>query len=183
MIAAGYMYKMVARQPDWLKAPDVDDIYSVSGCVSPPFTDYVSLWRHNGYWLFDRPAIMRDIAEEQGIDLSAATLFYFEVFEEEFDEESGLWSPFAPDPSFTTAVAPPAASRLEGYDAVTFTVRTSPECSPLSCNNVAGSVGVNRHCLFRSLDQAKSAVQDETFKDCEPGPFRIFAVHTVAEVG
>ena len=53
----------------------------------------------------------------------------------------------------------------------------SPGCSPLSCNGLAAGVTVNRHCLFESFEQAKRSL--EAFNHSEPGPFRIFAVHTL----
>jgi hypothetical protein len=55
MIPVGYMAKRVCRTPDWLGAPHVIDVYSVSGCISENFADYIQYWRHNGYWLFDSP--------------------------------------------------------------------------------------------------------------------------------
>jgi hypothetical protein len=54
MIPAGYMAKRVYKRPDWLKAPHVAEIYSVSGRISEDFADYINYWKHNGYWYFDR---------------------------------------------------------------------------------------------------------------------------------
>ena len=179
MTPAGYMLKAVARKPDWLKAPLVDDVYSVSGHVSPYFADYVQYWKHNGYWLFDSPAVMREIAREHAIDPAGAMLFYYEVFEEEFDEDAKAWAAFAPDASLPTQVERPKSPRLEGYDVATFWARTSPECSPLSCNSLAEHLPVNRHCLLASLDEAKRALEGGKFDKSEPGPFRIFAVYTL----
>jgi len=179
MIPAGYMLKHVARRPAWLKAPLVDDIYSVSGCVSANFADYVPYWKHNGYWLFDAPAAMRALAQANALDLAGTTLFYYEVFEEEFDEAARSWTGFAPDASLPTHVEKPSAPRLEGYDVATFWARTSPECSPLSCNGLAENLGVNRHCLFASLAAARQALDAGAFDKSEPGPFRVFAVYTV----
>ena len=179
MTPAGYMLKHVARRPDWLKAPHVDDIYSLSGHVAENFADYVRHWKHNGYWLFDAPAAMREIARDNKIDLAAMTLFYYEVFEEEFDEDAKRWGAFAPEASLPTLIEAPSAPRLAGYDVATFWARTSPECSPLSCNSLAENLAVNRHCLFASLDEARQALDAGTFDKSEPGPFRIFAVYTV----
>ena len=41
MIPAGYMAKNVVSKPDWLKANGVEDLYSVSGCISKDFADYI----------------------------------------------------------------------------------------------------------------------------------------------
>ena len=80
MIPVGYMFKKVVHRPDWLTASNVDDIYSLSGCVSENFTDYIKYWKHNGYWLFNSPAMMEKIASEINLDLDGMTLFYYEVF-------------------------------------------------------------------------------------------------------
>lgn len=72
----------------------------------------------------------------------------------------------------------PAERALEGYDVVTFSVRTSAECSPLSCNSLAAEVQTNQHCLLASLEQARQLLEDGKFKNTEPGPYRIFAVYS-----
>jgi hypothetical protein len=198
MISGGYMFKKVGRRPDWLGAANVDDIYSLSGCISSNFTDYINYWKHNGYWLFDAPVTMAEICAENHLDLADTTLFYYEVFCEEFDTNSRRWSAFEPELSFPTHVFPthvfpthvfpthvfpthveqPGVVRLEGYDVVTFSANSSPECSPLSCNGLAAEIATNRHCLFETLEQAKRALEAGAFDHSEPGPFRIFAVHT-----
>ena len=57
MIPVGYMAKRVYKRPDWLQVDHVIDIFSVSGCVSEDFADYIGFWKHNGYWFFDSPEI------------------------------------------------------------------------------------------------------------------------------
>ena len=178
MVPAGFMAKKVCDTPDWLKNDSVADIYSVSSCVSEAFCDYIKHWRHNGYWLFDSPAIIRELAAAQGIDLSTLKLFYYEVYEEQFDEEHRAWERFEPEASFETAVRVPPERQLEGFDVVTFYARTSPECSPLSCNHMAESIHVNRHCLLSSFDEAKAFLDSGAFENCEHGPYRIFAVYS-----
>jgi hypothetical protein len=179
MIPVGYMAKHVSSRPEWLKAEHVADIYSVSNCVSNEFADYINYWRHNGYWFFDSPEIIRQVAKEHSLDLTKTSLFYYEVHELEFDDNEGLWKPFAPEPSFTTQIVESKTKRLEGYDVVTFYVRTSPECSPLSCNSLATEVEANQHCLLSSLEQAQQMLEQGRFKNMEPGPYRIFAVYSV----
>lgn len=51
MIPIGYMAKHVVKKPDWLQTNQVEDIYSVSNCISDDFADYINYWQHNGYWL------------------------------------------------------------------------------------------------------------------------------------
>ncbi len=178
MIPIGYLYKKVAASPDWLAAKGIVDIYSLSSCISEDFADYINYWKHNGYWLFNSPKDIEDIAKQESIDLSGMTLFYYEVYEYEFDEDSGEWSVFTPEPSFATDVQIPEDNRLEGFDVVTFTAHTSPECSPLSCNALARKISVNHHCLFNLFADAKDALEGGRFNNSEPGPYRIVAVYT-----
>jgi hypothetical protein len=177
MIPAGYMAKYVSKKPDWLKAAQVVDIFSVSSCVSKDFADYIKYWKHNGYWLFDSPEVIQSVARGNSIDLEDTSLFYFEVYEMEFDGEG--WHAFETENSFPTNVIPPFQMQLEGFDVVTFSVGTSPECSPLSCNMVADEVDTNEHCLLTSFEKAERALNEGVFENSEPGPFRIFSVNSV----
>jgi hypothetical protein len=178
MIPAGYMAKRVATHPDWLQAERVRDVYSVSDHVSHPFADYIHYWEHNGYWLFDSPQVISELAQKHSIDLTGTQLFFYEVFEHQFNDQTNQWVEFEPERSFTTQVLLPTSPTLEGYDIVTFSVGTTPECSPLSCNSLASELETNPHCLLTSLDSAKQLLQQGRFSNTEPGPYRIFAVYT-----
>jgi hypothetical protein len=176
----GYLYKRVAVRPDWLKAGQVEDIYALSGCISEDFADYVNYWRHNGYWLFNSPEVVESLARENSISLDGLKLFYYEAFEEEFDDTTDQWVSYEPVASFETEIIEPVERHLEGFDVTNFTVHTSPECSPLSCNSLAENLRTNKHCLFNTFDEAKSAIEEGKFKNAgEPGPYRIIAVYTV----
>lgn len=177
MTPAGYMAKRVYRRAGWLKAPQVVDIYSVANCMSEAFADYVECWKHNGYWLFDSPEVIRTVAKEESIQLEGTSLFYYEAYELEFDGEG--WSHWSPEPSFPTCVVSPTQKQLKGFDVVSFYTRTSPECSPLSCNSIAEDRHTNSHCLFESFDEAETNINNGAFKNAEPGPYRIFSVYSV----
>jgi hypothetical protein len=179
MIPVGYMVKRVSLHPDWLKAEQIVDLYSVSGCISKNFADYIPYWKHNGYWFFDAPEIIRQLAQDHSIDLNGTHVFYYEVYELEFDEEENEWMEFEPGSSFTTNVVLPSRKVLEGYDIVSFSLGTNAQCSPLSCNHLASEVETNQHCLLDSLEQAQHVLQSDKFKGVEPGPYRIFAVYSV----
>ena len=73
----------------------------------------------------------------------------------------------------------PLEKKLEGYDIVSFCGGDVPDCSYLSCNHMAQEIKVNRHCLLSTFEEAHSLIGKKTFKDCEPGPSRIFAVYTI----
>jgi hypothetical protein len=177
LIPAGYMAKRVAPRPEFLKVVRVEDVYSVSSCVNDNFADYVDYWKHNGYWLFDRPEIILSIAQENGIDLAGTMLFYYEVYGLEFDGKR--WNPYSPSEGMELDVAPPKQKRLEGYDVVTFFAGNSPECSPLSCNGIAEDIPTNNHCLLDSFEEAKDHLEGCVFLKGEPGPYRIFAVYSL----
>lgn len=173
------MAKRVAARPDWLGVPHVSDIYSVSGCISEEFADYIDAWKHNGFWLFDSPEVIGEVAREKSVSLDGAKLFYYEAYEMEFCEKQMKWSAFGPETGFKTSIVAPLSKKLEGFDLVTFCGRSSPECSPLSCNQVARDVSVNEHCLVRTFEEAKAALESGRFSEAEPGPYRIFAVYSV----
>ena len=177
MIPLGYMYKKVAARPEWLRSERVTDIMSISGCISEPFTDYVKYWKHNGYWLFDSPAIIHNVAKDDGLSLADCTLFYYEALEKELDETDNTWSVFRPEPTVATDIEPAHSPQLKGYDVATYFARQAPECSPLSCNSLAAQLAVNRHCLFDTFDAAMEALESGAFERSEPGPFRIIAVY------
>jgi hypothetical protein len=177
MIPVGYMAKRVSKKPDWLEAPEVVDIYSVSGCSSEEFADYIDHWKHNGYWLFDSPEVIQVVAQENSIDLEGTSLFYYEAYGKEFDGKS--WRAYSPEASLPTNVVLPSSKKLEGFDVVTFMVGRRPECSPLSCNSLATNLRTNAHCLFASFEEAETNLKNGAFVKCEPGPYRIFSVYSL----
>jgi hypothetical protein len=177
MVPVGYMAKRVRKKPDWLQAPSVMDIYSVSSCNCENFADYIPYWKHNGYWFFDSPEAIKRVAVENLIPLEGTSLFYYEAHEMEFDGER--WGPWSGESSFPTNVIMPPKKQLEGFDVVNFTARTSPECSGLSCSSLATDLRTNAHCLFASFGEAETSVSNGAFNESEPGPYRIFSVYSV----
>ena len=183
LIPAGFMAKQVARKPAWLAAALVEDIYSVSHCISKAFCDYIPQWKHNGYWLLNDLPTLQQVAGQAAVGREQYKLFYYEVHDHQFDADSKSWEPFQPEPSFETAVAIPHEKQLEGYDVVTFSRGTNPECSPLSCNALAEHLPVNTHCLLASFEEARRLIEAGRFEGSEPGPYRIFAVFSCGTVG
>lgn len=178
MIPLGYMAKRVAVRPDWLRNDRVDEIVAVSSCMSKNFEeDWIDSWRHNGFWFFDSLAVIKALAVENDIDLEGVRWFYLEGYEFEFVENGALWRRYGPDVSLPApAVEKPGRGHLRGYDVVTFSSGTTPECSPLSCNGLAERVQVNRHCLLGSFEEAKRLIEEGAFRGSEPGPYRIISV-------
>ena len=179
MVPVGYMYKSVSQRPDWLEADKVKDIYSVSGCVSSEFADWINYWKHNGYWFFNNAQAIEKVAYENNLSLNGMKLFFYFAYEFEWHELQGVWLKVVPELSFETNVILPIKTDLEGFDVVSFSCGNSSECSPLSCNSLAKEVVVNSHCLLDTFDTAKALIENGFFNDSEPGPFRIFEVHSV----
>jgi hypothetical protein len=146
MVPVGYMVKRVRKRSDRFQAPHVVAVFSVSDCNCENFTDYIPYGKHNGYCLFDSPAVMRTVARENSILLAGTSLFYYQAYEQDFDGER--WTPWSPEPSFRTDVLAPYGKQLAGFDGVSFTAKTSPECSGLSCSRLAAELRTNAHCLF-----------------------------------
>ncbi len=180
VIPAGYLAKRVVRKPDWLKASGVKDIYSVSGCISKDFADYINFWKHNGYWFFDSPEIIAQVAREHSIDLAGTTMFYYEVYKQEFDDAKAQWRPYDREDSFTTNVRLPDQKIFVGFDVVSCSQKNAPECSPLSCNSLANEIQTNSHCLLPHFETAKRLMETGRFNDSEPGPYRVFGVYILA---
>ena len=174
------MAKKIEKRPEWLKANHVIDIFSVSGCVSDDFADWINYWKHNGYWFFDSPQVIVDLSIDHQIDLSKVRWFYYEIYDKQYDEDDG-WIDIIPEKSFHTDVAAPDSPTLIGYDVVTYSCGTSAECSPLSCNHLAEHKDVNEHCLLNTFEEAIKAIESDEFKDCEPGPLRIFSVYEIPD--
>ncbi|MGI8472525.1 hypothetical protein [Pectobacterium brasiliense] len=144
----------------------------MSCCVSDAFCEYIQFWQHNGYWLFDSPEVIYSLAKEQGIDLADTTMFYYEAYEYQYDEETVEWSLFEPEASFDTDVKIPQQKVLQGFDIVSFHLEQSPECSYLSCNHMAQDLEVNEHCLLASFDEAKKHLESGVFYGCRTGPMQ-----------
>jgi len=178
MIPAGYMYKRIIAPPDGLNCKNVLKIYSVSDCMSEDFTDYIPYWKHNKYWFFNRPDDMDSIIAEQKITDEFELLFY-ELYEKEFDEEKQAWQDFQGEESFEYDVQTPVYKDFLGFDIVSYSVGTSPEHSPLSCNLLCREVDVNEYCLLNDLAYAVELTESLNDKKAEPGPYRILAVNRI----
>lgn len=173
------MAKKIASKPEWLKANQVKDIYSVSGCVSEEFADYIRFWKHNEYWFLNSLRDIAEIAKADSVSLSDTKTFYYEMYEKEFYGKQ--WQIIETTNMFETNIALPSSKKLEGYDIVTFSTGNGAQCSPLSCNSMAESINVNSHCLLESFEKAMTIIESSVLENCEPGPMRIFAIYSLSK--
>jgi hypothetical protein len=169
----GYFPKQVHTRPDWLKAGQVEQVCSVSECVSPGPEGWINRWAHNDLWVFsDEQAAWRVVPG--GPSNPDYRLFAYCLFPVEFD--GGEQRPFAIPP---LSVQPlPGSYRRLGYDIVARSGKAAFECSPLSCNGAAEQVSVNRFCLADDLVEAfrLAALFSRDEDGYEPGPYHIVEV-------
>ncbi|MEZ5292821.1 MAG: hypothetical protein R2745_17195 [Vicinamibacterales bacterium] len=169
-VLIGYFAKRRTARVEWLAAPEVREICSVSACIAEAPDGWIDRWAHNDLWVFDTPERARDVVE-------AAQRQHFDVFAYRLVPllfRDGRIEPYA-----LPAVAPSATSEAFeslGFDAVSRSTGTSFECSPLSCCNLAGERGANQWCLFDTLDQAAAAAADWSRGGAEPGPYVVVEV-------
>ena len=181
MIPLGYLYKHVVRVPEWLKASSVNDVFSVSNCISKYFAIYYDWNKHNGYGVFNSPTLMQTLAHEHNVDLTGTTLFYYETYEKQYDNWKKSWVPFYPCGAVAVDSTMAGEKQLAGFDVVTYSY--FPECSPLSCNRLADIISVNEHCLLRTFDEAKELIEKNAFNSgSKRGPYNILAVYTIGPV-
>jgi hypothetical protein len=181
-IPIGYFAKWIVERPEWLNVPNVEDICSVSECMSAGPDDWFSLWKHNALCLFDDEQVIADIASELGrpepFDLFAYALIPIRFAA---DGEAQITLAELPNPA---GPAPNAASRPLDYERLGFDcVQTGWHdnivgfgCSPLSCNGRAAEIPVNRHCLIDRLDDAIEAARRFAKEQPEPGVYYVVEV-------
>lgn len=185
MLPFGYLYKKTRtwddghEVPEEFRAPHVREVCSISSCNTdhPVFDEYPT-----GLQVAPSPEWFADRAKEYGLalDLEGYSLFYYEMYERQFDEEKRVWRGIFPEELIWCAKAP-AAKQLLGYDAAVYQKNVcGMGCSPLSCNCVAAELPeVNEYCLFKSLEELIAALDRGAFDRVEPGPYRVFSVYRI----
>lgn len=181
-VLIGYFAKPTIRRPDWLKASWVEEICSASDCISGGDWDWINEWRHNAEWVYDTPELAWSVVPESA--RKECELFAYQMFPVRF--RKGVAEPYPLPPAGEWAdleFAPlPIDASFErlGFDLVTRSCGNSFECSPLSCNHLAESVPVNRHCLLSTAEEAFALaptleVPGQPMRG-EPGPYHIVEV-------
>lgn len=166
----GYFPKRIEKRPDWLKAPNIEEVCSMAECVSSGPDKWIDHWLHNDMWVYDTPELAWSVVlpeERAEIDLYAYCLFpihFVEGCEEPFEIPTIHPEPL--DASF---------HRL-GYDLVSRTSDCTFEHSPLSCNHLAEKIPVNRFCLFDNAQTAMKLAGKVEAIGAEPGPYFVVEV-------
>lgn len=166
----GYFAKRRTLRPDWLEAPAVREICSVSGCIADAPSGWIDHWAHNELWVYDTPdsalaVVPTDQAVEFELFAYRLTPWLYRSGTAELFELPAI-SPEPMDETFESL----------GFDAVSRTAGTSFECSPLSCCNLARQFSANEWCLFSTHDQATAAAMAWSVRGAEPGPYVVIEV-------
>lgn len=148
----GFLARKVPPRPDFLARAPIDDVCSVSECLSPGAPD--PNYRRNSAGFYDTEALAWSLVPEAEAD--AYTLFAYRALSIRFDgEDSEPWSPADEWPGLA-AHGDLSAYAPIGYDIVSCSggAGVEFECSPLSCNSIANEQAVNQHCLVDDVEVA-----------------------------
>ena len=152
---------MTERKPDWLKNKIVQEICSVSACLSKGPDCWIQQWKHNELGFYDSEALAGSI-------VSKNSQWYPVKFEQ------GQVAPFEIPLHLKAELF---SYEFLGYDSVSRSVGSHFECSPLSCNHGVDDFTVNRHCLIPQLEDAYQACIEISQGRYEPGPYYLLEAH------
>ncbi len=158
------------KAPEGLKPCGVEEICSVSSCMSPAPENWINHWRHNELWAYDTQEIAWSVVlpELQ----HAFHLYAYAMYPLRFIH--GEQQPFS-IPELNVQPWPKSFIRL-GYDGVSRSLDTNFECSPLSCNGMAERFAANRYCLIDSEQKGFELAQRFSESEPEPGPYHVVEV-------
>ena len=168
-VLIGYISKPVAAPPADFAPHGLREIASVSNCIVGRPDGWLTLWRHNDWFVYDSPELAREIARECGA-YDWPVLAYL-VYPVEFRPEGEV--PI----SVQSAASPmPASFQLLGWDVANRLFAPDFECSPLSCNGLAQTVPVNEFCLVESEQEAIDLARRCAREQPEPGTYFVVEV-------
>ncbi|MDH4351657.1 MAG: hypothetical protein OEY20_15925 [Gemmatimonadota bacterium] len=166
----GYFPKRQTQPPPWLLEMGIQEVASVSACVAPGPDDWAQAWRHNAWGFFDGPDVAWSVVPED--QRATFRLYAYALYPSEFAD--GVERP---SEVVATGVTPlDSAFAAVGYDVVSRSTSSFFECSPLSCNYLAGEIDTNEYCLVRELEEAVALARRVELRRCEPGPYYVLQV-------
>ena len=173
MIDAGYFAKMIVKKPESLHVQGVREICSVSTCISPGPDGWVDQWRHNEFGWFNTIVDAWSVVPE--LERPRYRLFAYRIGLTRFRKGEPL---NVSVPADVHPVPIPAGFASLGYDAVSKYMESvlGFECSPLSCNAMAGEIPANEFCLFGTEAAATAGAKAFSVEEPEPGDYYVVEV-------
>ena len=184
-ILIGYCAKQIAQRPEWLDAEAVEEICSVSNCISSePEGSAEFNPDRNPLWLYPSARAAADSVkppeDPNDFDIFAYKLFPLVFGDEgeqlELDEDGER-------PAFETASrtveALPSEFELLGYECPNKAADwpySGFNCSPLSCNSMANRIPVNEFCLLDTREDALAVASQFGKQQPEPGCYYVVEV-------
>jgi len=174
-VFVGYLLKRTALRPDFVKNENVVEIASVSGCISAKPKDWITRWRHNELGFYNSEALAKSVlGEDERENEPAFDLYAYALYQICADAGKVEFLNLTTD-----AEELPSNYEFLGYDVISKAYSDFFECSPLSCNNLAAEVPVNRYCLIDQEADAFRLLTDmgAKYKGVEAGPYYLFRVY------
>ena len=153
-IFVGYFPKVTAQRNDlktdkgeiWLKNEIVEEICSVSECISKGPEGWIDKWKHNDLGFYD--------TEEAALSVIPDNQEKFDLYAYKFYPVK-----FIDGKTVDCKVVSSATEQLDsyefvGYDVVNRSVADFFECSALSCSNGCEIFPVNQFCLIQDFEEA-----------------------------
>jgi hypothetical protein len=165
----GFFPKITETKPNWLKVDGVQEVCSVSLCISKAPEGWIQRWVHNELGFFPTEALAESVLE--GMD-EHFDLYAYRLYPLEFNQ--GEVIPFVVPGEEDQDLS---SFEFLGFDPVSRSSNSILECSPLSCNHAASEFKVNRNCLIEGLEEVYRACVEISMGNYEPGPYYLFEVY------
>ncbi len=182
-VPVGYLAKRTARLGE-RRMGAVEEVCSVSGCISPGPPDAAQQWRHNrlGFYADEGLAfgVIPDGEDRAAYDVYAYTMLPVafakggairelnDAEREAFDDAAHTAKPLSSD---YACLGWDVVGNSLGWDA-----SQSFECSPLTCNAMASLIATNRYGLIDDIARALAAAREIAGGQPEPGDYYLVRV-------
>jgi hypothetical protein len=163
----GYTTKTSSIPAGWSANPDVQEICSVSTCLTTS-PDWNEPELQNEFRYYNTRADALSLEQPVGFNLFAYRLLPIRFTSAA--QEAMVFPTLEVEPL-------PANVTSLGFDVVNWGLCDCFGCSPLSCNGMAREViGVNGHCLMGSLEDAIALAEQFSLHPPEPGDHFVLEV-------
>lgn len=170
-IFVGFFPKATQPRPVWLKVEAIQEICSVSECISKAPVNWIQHWTHNALGFYN--------TEEKAVSVLDDASPHYDLYAYELFPVSCLGQNLIAIMLADDIGQVPADYEFLGYDIVSRSSSDFFECSPLSCNHAASVFVTNPHCLLDDEAYAYQVLLTMSQPDfgAEPGPYYLFKVY------